>query len=272
MRFDLISDVHQDIGWGRRGLETGEADVLVLAGDVGNDGAVTAATVAALADDYREVVFVDGNHEFYSSHGALDATRELLADAFPPNVRYLDRNGPFRLGDTAFVGANGWYHFRAPGGGSFRAQSEWWARSSNDARRVFPGRDPQRAIERWEESRGTLFRQLGAAAADPAVEHVVVVTHSVPHPQGLDGRYEPVSNGSYYNGLFAEAKTVGGLVEKVRVWCFGHTHHPAFFRDRALARDIWFVANPRGYGHERHNARRNRTVEVDVENPGYGMG
>ena len=31
--------------------------------------------------------------------------------------------------------------------------------------------------------------------------------------------------------------------------------------------DVWFVANPRGYGHERHNPRRNRTVEVEVENP-----
>ncbi len=92
----------------------------------------------------------------------------------------------------------------------------------------------------------------------------------MPHAGGLVGGYEPASSGAYYNGLFDEAKDAGGkLLDKVRVWCFGHTHHPAFFRDRSLGRDLWFVANPRGYGHERHNPRRNRTVVVDVENPGY---
>ena len=270
MRFDLVSDVHQDIGWRGRPLETGACDTLVLPGDVGNRVGVTAAVVADLAGKYRDVVFVDGNHEFYSSFGALDRTRDQLAEAFPEGVHYLDREGPFRVGHTAFAGANGWYHFRAPGGGSFRAQSGWWSGRSNDARLVFPGGDPRQALDRWEESKRTLFRQLETARDDAAVEHVVVLTHSVPHPGGLVDGYEPASSGAFYNGLFDEAKDAGGgLLDKVRVWCYGHTHHPAFFRDRSLGRDIWFVANPRGYGHERHNPRRNRTIAVDVENPGY---
>ena len=270
MRFDLVSDVHQDGGWGHRALRTGESDTLVLAGDIGNRVATTAAAIAALADQYRDVVFVDGNHEFYSSYGDFNRTRDQLAAALPENVRYLDREDPFRLGNTAFVGANGWYHFRAPDCGSFGAQSRWWARSSNDARLVFPGGDPRQAVARWEESKTTLFRQLENVRDDPAIEHVVVVTHSVPHPGGLVDGYTPASNGAYYNGLFAEARDSGGaLLDKVRVWCFGHTHHPAFFADRSLGTEVWFVANPRGYEHERHNSRRNRTVELDVEHPGY---
>ena len=270
MRFDLVSDVHQDIGWRDLPVRTGDSETLVIAGDVGNRVEVTVAAVTALARVYRDVVFVDGNHEFYSSGGEIDGTRNRLQEAFPANVHYLDREGPFRLGNTAFAGANGWYQFHEPSSGSFRAQSEWWSWRSNDARLVFPGGDPQQALERWEESKRTLFDQLECARNDPAVEHVVVVTHSVPHSGGLRDGYVPASNGSYYNGLFEEAKKAGGgLLGKTRVWCYGHTHHPALFRDRISGADVWFAANPRGYRHERHNARRNRTIEVDVENPGY---
>ena len=270
MRFDLVSDVHEDTGWRGRPLRTGSSETLVIAGDVGNGVEVTVAAVTALAREYGQVVFVDGNHEFYSSGGEIDRTRDRLQEAFPANVHYLDRKGPFCLGNTAFAGANGWYQFHEPSSGSFRAQSEWWSWRSNDARLVFPGGDPQQALEQWEESRRTLFRQLECARDDPAVEHVVVVTHSVPHSGGLRDGYVPASNGSYYNGLFEEAKNAGrGLLAKMRVWCFGHTHHPALFRDQTSGADVWFVANPRGYRHERRNPRRNRIVEVDVEDPGY---
>lgn len=270
MRFDLTSDVHQDIGWGGRRLRTGASETLVIAGDVGNSVETAVRTVRGLAPDYGQVIFVDGNHEFYSSAGEIDRTRDRLAASFPANVHYLDRDGPFRLGNTAFAGANGWYRFREPSSGSFRAQAGWWVRHSNDARLVFPGGDPDEAVERWEESKRVLFRQLESARDDRAVDHVIVITHSVPHSRGLTDGYEPASNGSYYNGLFQEAHSAGGgLLDKVRVWCFGHTHHPAFFREEREGRDLWFVANPRGYGHERHNPRRNRTIEVDVEDPGY---
>ena len=270
MRFDLTSDVHQDIGWRTRRLRTGNAGTLVIAGDVGNSAEATVRTVSELALEYEQVVFVDGNHEFYSSNGEMDRTRDQLAAAFPANVHYLDRAGLFQIGNTAFAGANGWYRFREPSSGPFRAQSEWWVWRSNDARLVFPGGDPGKVVERWEESKRTLFRQLESARDDPVIEHVVVATHSVPHPNGLTAGYDPASNGSYYNGLFAEAQNAGaGLLDKVRVWCFGHTHHPAFFREEGGGSDVWFVANPRGYGNERLNPRRNRTVEVDVENPGY---
>lgn len=270
MRFDLTSDVHQDIGWRGRRLRTGEAETLVIAGDVGNSVEATVRAVSELARGYEQVVFVDGNHEFYSSGGAMDRTRDQLAAALPANVHYLDRSGLFVVGNTAFAGANGWYRFREPSSGSFRVQSEWWTWRSNDARLVFPGGDPGKVVERWEESKRTLFHQLERARDKPAIEHVVVATHTVPHSGGLVDGYDPASNGSFYNGLFAEARNAGGgLLDKVRVWCFGHTHHPAFFREQEEGADIWFVANPRGYGHEHHNTRRNRTIEVDVEDPGY---
>ena len=114
MRFDLVSDVHEDTGWRGRPLRTGTSETLVIAGDVGNGVEVTAAAVTALAREYGQVVFVDGNHEFYSSGGEIDR-RGIGSRKRSPRMSTISTGkGPFCLGNTAFAGANGWYQFHEP--------------------------------------------------------------------------------------------------------------------------------------------------------------
>jgi predicted phosphodiesterase len=91
------------------------AGVLVLAGDVATGEAEHQRTVLGLFADFAgPKLYVPGNHDLWSD-GRSGATERLYREELPAIVegcgfRYLPA-GPVVVGDTAFVGAAGWYDY-----------------------------------------------------------------------------------------------------------------------------------------------------------------
>lgn len=120
MRIVAIADLHYDetrrprveaIANACRGAR---ADVLVIAGDLA-DGVANIGETLALFEDIGETrLMVPGNHDLWQEAPPFE-TQFLYREAIPNiaaehGFRCLDR-GPVTVGQTAFVGAMGWYDY-----------------------------------------------------------------------------------------------------------------------------------------------------------------
>ena len=164
MKFDLISDVHQDMGWRDEWPATGDSDILVLPGDLHNTMWGAVSVLDYFANRYKKILYVDGNHEYYGARGFvpvdenMQSVRNFILNEKPSNVHYLSQEGPYVSDGVAFVGANGWYNFTAPGAGK-QEQMEDYRSCNNDCRIVFKG-NPSEAMKVWYEDLTFIREQL----------------------------------------------------------------------------------------------------------------
>jgi len=234
MKVGVVSDLH--LSRAPQQGPAGDADVIVLAGDIGRP-AQAIAWARALA---RPVLYVPGNHEFYG--GSLPGVlRELRALAAGSQVQVLDGTEA-RIGGVRFLGATLWSDFLLDGDGAGRdaAVREALARM-HDFRRIFV-----------DEEQLALFTPLDAAALfrraarwlqerlqEPWPGPTVVITHHAPSALSVDPRFA----GSPLNACFASH--LDHLVGdgKAALWIHGHMHHSIDYHLRGTR----VVCNPRGY-------------------------
>ena len=103
MKIHVLSDLHTEFA--AFAPPRTEADVIVLAGDIGV-GAEGIEWAAGTFPD-RPVVYVTGNHEYYGHDIGLAAD---LRDAAPDNVRVLE-NAAIEIDGVRFLGSTLWTDF-----------------------------------------------------------------------------------------------------------------------------------------------------------------
>ena len=115
MRLWILSDLHRDMGvpWTPEAIP--EADVAVVAGDVGEGIETSLDWLARTIRPHMRVVFVAGNHEYYRScrPDALAAGRIAAARS---GVDFLEDEATW-IGDVAFAGCTLWTDYRLDGDG-----------------------------------------------------------------------------------------------------------------------------------------------------------
>jgi hypothetical protein len=284
INFDLISDFHLEMNIMNNSLRLWrkgdpiyyawnvdrKSNTLVMAGDVSNCVYNTRCVLREAAKYYDHVVFVDGNHEHYhylnkyrdpsvrSNMRALRTFSKLL------NITYLDGKTTYRNGNTLFIGANGWYDFEMAYGYSKEEQHYVWDTTSNDSRINFGNTDP---VKLAKEQANMIRENLSKASEDDTIENVVVVTHTIPHMKGMinDVTHPWYKlNGAYGCAELNNLLTAKGI-EKVKVWCYGHTH----FRYDFVDNGIRFVCNPRGYRGERNDHNFDGIQKIDISSNPY---
>lgn len=223
IRVRLVSDLHFEFhaDQGREFAESMDptgVDVLVVAGDLTNEGAGLERSLGWLADRFPRVVYVHGNHEFYDSSRARTLAATARAVARSRNLAWLDC-AAVEIGGVRFLGAPLWFREdpRAP-----RAALHDFA-----------------VIERFESwvyeenSRALEWLQRELRAGD------VVVTHHLPHPRSIDPRYV----GSPLNPFFLCDVSELIAAREPAAWLHGHTHASVDYQVGATR----IVCNPFGY-------------------------
>ena len=212
MKLALASDLYidcypdnQQIDWRLVRRWTG-VDVLVIGGNISVSPERTKLEVLAAREAFDCVIFVEGNHERQTDFPVAEGVETLRQfTALNDGVHYLDGEAGVLVGHTLVCGVAGWH----------------------------------------EHETAILARRIREAAADQAIGEIVVVTHAVPHPDGLVFTGDEAADG--ISGALESATLVpiwsdcldGG---KLTVWCFGHAPHPLDFTDSGVR----FVCNPRG--------------------------
>lgn len=240
MRLQILSDLHLERGGGPPPVA--DADVLVLAGDIGRG--LDGLQAAAGWWPERPIVYVAGNHEPYGHElPGLIGRLQSTAGAFDGRVHVLER-GVATIGRVRFLGCTLWSDFGVGGAEERDRAMRICGAVVNDyahiawtpAARVLSPHDTlrlHRASRRWLEQR------LRAPHDGPTV----VVTHHAP----LAPRTPPPDAlRRALAGAFASDLSALMDGDRVTVWIHGHTHRRV---DRSV-RGTRVLSNPRGYPHE----------------------
>jgi hypothetical protein len=254
VKIQLMSDLHLESQPGYRPRPAPDADLLVLAGDIGSyqkgsgleDDDFGLARVAPLHGWPVPVLYVPGNHEydaldFDATHARLRATCERLG------ITWLEREERV-FGDVRFLGTTLWADFDAlvlrPGEPeptlqqvlkqrhkAFRAANFYLQKAAA----MRHGR--MMLAEEWREQALVCQAWLREALARPFGGTTVVVTHFAPSLASFDPRYgiTPATAG-FCNSL-------QDLLAQAQFWLHGHLHCQHDYVERGCR----VVANTLGY-------------------------
>ena len=220
-----------------------EVDLVVLAGDINKK---TRGIEWANDTFSCDVVYVMGNHEYYTGH--FDRTLDKARKAAASHVHVLE-NETFVWRNTRFLGCTAWTDFSSTGDVSaamsvaretmtdFRA-----IRADTNFRRLRPDDVAvrNRQAKAW----------LAAELQTPFSGQSIVVTHHAPVPEVAGDEHEGHLSAAYYNAWHS-------LLMQADGWIFGHTHRAV---DTVLG-GCRTVSNPRGYPGEETGFNASKVIE-----------
>lgn len=271
MNIQLLSDLHLETHPGFMPEPAPQADVLVLAGDVGSyqegsrlsDGDFGLARFSPLpqyAAWPTPVLFVPGNHEydaqdFDAAHARLRRTCDRLG------ILWLERE-TLVLQGVRFVGTTLWSDFDALAdhehatdlGRRLKLREKAFRAANFYLRKTDGTRDGEPFLaEPMREHALACQEWLASALAQPFDGTTVAVTHFAPSLLSADPRYGLVP------GTAGFCNALDRLLQHAQLWLHGHLHAPSDYVVRGLRDDgsSWqcrVVANPLGY------ARKNEQV------------
>lgn len=276
MRIQLLSDLHLEANPGFEPEPAPDADLLVLAGDIGSyqrrrDGSVMPEPDWGLrrfcaARWPVPVLYVPGNHEYDAidldaGHAALRETCRRLG------ILWLERETRV-LDGVRFVGTTLWSDYEALVNAGRRKAGE------TDLSHRMRQRDKAfRAADFYlgkmnGRRHGRLFdaqamRELGlecqawlrAALAEPFDGPTVVITHFAPTLHSADPRY------GLTPGTAGFCNALDTLLPMADLWLHGHLHCPTDVRVGRCR----IVANPLGYGDKGEQASFSPRLTIPVE-------
>ena len=272
MKVAHISDLHIDLNNDNAGTKFGieffdkllseysrrpdAAKVLLISGDISNSVTQTIAALDIMSEYFTYVVFVDGNHEYYT-----DDYHHVVESRFMDNydnlgkVIYLSaNNNMFVYKNLIVVGVNGWYDFNAPGIGAPEYQMEHWRQRSSDAdiefidvpsgfRPITPAFNPITQIaNRDAEAMRQKFTDLRLAYS----YDIVAMTHTLPKFSmiGQQNGIIPAWAGSMFSSQMEELFDSDCRRQaNVKAWCCGHQHYRQF----PVIDGVQISCNPYGY-------------------------
>ena len=236
MKIQYASDIHLELSDNSRFINTMPfevtGDVLVFAGDIAYLCDKTLPNIKFwkwASANYREVLLVPGNHEFYGNGDVLaygdSWNREIL-----PNVHYY-QNKVVRIDDTDFILSTLWSHIQP--------QDEYFvSRGMNDFRQIRCG-GRRFTTDDFNAEHQKCLSFIKQSVAENTAEHIVVVTHHLPSLAVV----APQHRGSLLNSAFATE--LGDFIadSRIDVWIFGHSHA----NEEATIGNTRLVCNQLGY-------------------------
>ena len=217
MTIQYASDLHLELTPNARYVRSNPLDVtgevLVLAGDICNLMGTTLPCNEFwewASANYREVLIVPGNHEYYQNYDIL-ADGDSWSHEILPNVHY-HQNKVVRIDNVDFILSTLWSHIRPED--EFVVEQGMY-----DFRQIlYNGRRFTPADFNTEHEKCLDF--IKRSIAESTAEHIVVVTHHLPTMAVV----APEHKGNLLNSAFATE--LGDFIADSRIdaWIFGHSH------------------------------------------------
>lgn len=241
MKAYVLSDLH--IEFCGFSPEPNGYDLVILAGDIH-----TKTRGVEWANDTFscDVLYVMGNHEFYSGH--FDRMLEKARLAAAPHVHLLE-NDTFVWNQIRFLGTTCWTDFTSSG--DMVAATSIARETMTDFKVIRAGPNyrrlrPDDVICRNRRAKEWLTQELSR----PFLGRTVVITHHSPLVE-VGGGHEGHLTAAYCNSWHR-------LVEQSDYWIFGHTHESV---DVQLG-GCRVVSNQRGYPGESTGFAPGKIVEI----------
>ena len=240
-----ISDLHLEFYqshltlWNDIKFHLPDADVLILAGDIGipvDDGFYQYGQLLKMFKTrYSNIILVPGNHEFYRAKNydlgfVFDNLKKLCEQC----KIILLNNSSVVINNVKFIGTTLWSMIDPEA-------------KINDIGRVFP--DSVEYNEEFIKCKNWLKLELDTISeqSDNPIR-CVVITHHLPTSELIHSKYidSPVLNTAFSTDILEDMN-----LSKVDLWFCGHTHECKTYEhlNQSGTKTV-FVANPYGYPHE----------------------
>jgi hypothetical protein len=273
----ILSDLHLEFGVFN--VPKIDYDVVILAGDIFVPGfkAMRWARRADTFGDTVSIVFVPGNHEFYS--GVLQTTQKGMALSAAACKVHLLAPGEAVIKGVRFLGCTLWTDFELPiqaKAGPIvdieRAMkiaklqlndysSIRWAETPEPADQSMAHVKPRKRRLTPEDTRALHQRDrawLAQKLVEPFDGPTVVVTHHAPHRRSLAPHYQA----NWLSGAFV-SELQGSFFDVPSLWVHGHIHESFDYQ----VGNCRVVCNPRGYmrhGRDQENKQFNPEFMVEL--------
>lgn len=247
MKLRILSDLHIEFyPFDIPSMDDDKETVLILAGDIGviYRAAELESFLRKAAAQFRAVVYVLGNHEFYRGIWP-DALSALRAWGLPDTIHILERQH-VQIDDIVFLGATFWSDFDAEDPATMRAAEQTLndfhyirvnqgTEAPEDCLRAHHVLADHKKTKLWLDSTLATFREAG--------QRCVLVVH---HGVSLHSIHETY-RGNPLNGAFVSDCI--DLLERHRpeLVIHGHVHNSFDYTVGAGTPATRIVANPRGY-------------------------
>jgi len=225
VRINYFSDIHLEFG--KLEAPDNDADLIIAAGDIG----ICDQGVAWLKSLGKPVIYVAGNHEFYT-HEYREALLLIREQCQGSHVQFLE-NRRFIFGQVRFLGCTLWADLYTEG----QEKTDSLSESLNDFKRIrFDGKalNADQYTEFYRRSKAWLESEL----AQPFSGKTVVVTHHAPSEWSWNEAPSAVKKLAYCNDLKALMHQ-----HEIAAWFHGHTHCLVDYRIAGTR----ILCNPRGY-------------------------
>jgi Icc-related predicted phosphoesterase len=273
----ILSDLHLEFGVFN--VPKIDYDVVILAGDIFVPGskAMRWARRADTFGDTVSIVFVPGNHEFYS--GVLQTTQKEMALSAAACKVHLLAPGEAVIEGVRFLGCTLWTDFELPiqakAGPTVDIEramkiaklqlndysSIRWDETSEPADQSMVHVKPRKRRLTPEDTRALHQRDrawLAQKLAEPFDGPTVVVTHHAPHRGSLAPHYQA----NWLSGAFV-SELPGSFFDVPSLWVHGHIHESFDYQ----VGNCRVVCNPRGYmrhGRDQENKQFNPEFMVEL--------
>ncbi len=258
MKIQLYSDLHLEAHPAFAPQPAPDADLLVLAGDIGSYQAGSALVqdpdfgLARFSPRHgwpTPVLFVPGNHEYDAldfdvAHARLRETCERLGMVWlerevwhPPGSDAQGR--PLRfIGTTLWTDFDALVDLKAPLTAQLQARDKAFRAANFYLKKTDTTRNGEAFLAEAMREQALLCQDWLRAALDaPFDGSTVVVTHFAPSLRSADPRYGLVP------GTAGFCNALDDLLPQADLWLHGHLHAPSDYRHAGCR----VVANPLGY-------------------------
>lgn len=235
--------------------------VLILAGDIdtGNRIEALGEFLATCSYQFKDVIFVPGNHEYY--HGIVGQTFNDIVYKCSQlkNVHIMD-NHSIVISDVLFVCATMWSDFDNGNPITMqlakRGMNDFNISTILDSNTRFGTRtlQPEDVYTLCIESKKFLFDTV--KSLKQKYRKVVVVTHHCPSFMSVPERFK----GHPLNGAFASSLENDILGTNPDLFIHGHTHDSFDY----MVGETRIICNPRGYIPREANPNFNPNLVVDI--------
>lgn len=254
MKIHVLSDLHIEFEPFTPSLAANEADVVVLAGDIGTNARGVEWVRSAFS---CPVIYVPGNHEFYSK-GHLDRTLEKMRAAACERVRVLD-NDEWIFNGVRFLGATCWTDYTSTGN-SFLAKYEA-QRELTDFKKIRASGYRKVRPNDFVLRNNFSFRWLRDRLAERFDGPTVVVTHHAPSMLSF-GNDRVEGCDSHLDASYANSWELL-MGDSVALWIHGHLHHAVDWASPGEISSTRVVCNPRGYPGEETGFNPDLVITVE---------
>lgn len=205
MKIKLLSDLHFEFhaDGGRSMVDSipaDEVDVLVLAGDIAVGSDIYEA-IGLFAHKFKKIIYVHGNHEYYSNNTKQTISDTKRATQIYPNVIWLN-NDVTNIDGVRFVGTPLWFD---------RADSHALLQPYMQDFKQIEACDP------WAFDQNILAKEF---LNREVTEGSIVITHHLPTWASVHPKYA----GSMLNCFFVCDMENLIIDRQPALWLHGHTH------------------------------------------------